>query len=140
MGAAIMDEKNAISGIPNQNPTIWMQNVAIAFLAFQAAGQILASKWLGYPEIPTVALTALMCDLLLDDKLFQCPFGANPKRNRKAGFIIVLTVGSMVAGWIAKERGLACGLWLAMAMKGALTASFLFWKEKKPFAEEAALK
>lgn len=138
MGAAIMAEQHAISGIPNQNPTIWLQNVAIAFLAFQAAGQILASKWLGYPEIPTVALTALTCDLLLDNKLFQWPLGANPKRNRKLGFIIVLALGSMVAGGIAKERGLACGLWLAMAIKGALTVSFLFWKEK-PSVKEAAL-
>lgn len=129
MGAAIISQTNTISNVPNQDATIWMQDVAIAFLAFQAAGQILASKHLGYPEIPTVALTALMCDLLLDEKLLQRPLGANPKRNRKLGFIVVLTLGSMVAGAMAKGPGLAAGLWLAMAMKAGITIAFMVWKE-----------
>ena len=133
--AALLAQVHAINETPNQDPTQWLQNVAIALLAFQSAGQILASKFLGFPEIPTVALTALMCDLFLDKKLFQRPWSSNPKRNRKLGFIVALLFGAMTAGGMAKDHGLASGLWLAMALKGAITLSWFVWPES-PSSEE----
>lgn len=133
--AAVLAQVHAISDTPNQDPTQWLQNVAIALVAFQSAGQILASKFLGFPEIPTVALTALMCDLFLDKQLFQRPWSSNPRRNRKLGFIVALLFGAMTAGGMAKDYGLASGLWLAMAMKGAITLSWFVWPESPPSEE-----
>ena len=134
--AAVLVQTHMIDETPTQDPTQWIEDVAIALLAFQAAGQILASKFLGFPEIPTVALTALMCDLFLDKNLFQQPLSSNPKRNRKLGFIVALTFGSMTAGGVAKDYGLASGFWLAMALKGAITLSWFFWPETPPSEEK----
>lgn len=137
---AVLVQVHTISSTPEHNPTEWLSDVVISLLAFQAAGQILASKFLGFPEIPTVALTALTCDLLLDEKLFQRPWSSNPKRNRKLGFLIALFCGAMTAGGIAKGPGLACGLWLAMALKGAITVSWFMWSETETQPSEKVVR
>lgn len=68
--AAILVQTQAVSPDPDQDPTTWLKDLAIALISFQAAGQIIASKYLAFSEIPTVVLTALMCDLFLDKNLF----------------------------------------------------------------------
>lgn len=80
-------------------------------------------------------LTALMCDLFIDEKLFQRPWSANPKRNRKIGFVLALFAGALTAGGMAKGPGLASGLWLAMGVKAVVTGTLFFWGEKKPAKE-----
>lgn len=126
---ALLVQNHTVSPTPENDPTVWLQDVAIALISFQAAGQIIVSRLLSFPEIPTVALTALTCDLLLDEKLFQSPLSANPKRNRKMGFLLALFCGAMLAGGIAKGSGLACGLWLAMGLKACITVSWFVWNE-----------
>lgn len=126
---AILVQIHTVSPIPENNPTVWVQNVAIALISFQAAGQIIVSRLLSFPEIPTVALTAIMSDLLLDEKLFQRPLSSNPKRNRKIAFLLALFCGAMLAGGISKGPGLACGLWLAMGLKVCITVSWFVWHE-----------
>lgn len=126
---ALLVQKHTVSPNPENDPTVWLQDVAIALISFQAAGQIIVSRLLSFPEIPTVALTALTTDLLLDEKLFQSPLSANPKRNRKMGFLLALFCGAMLAGGIAKGPGLACGLWLAMALKACIMVSWFVWNE-----------
>lgn len=126
---ALLVQNHTVSPNPENDPTVWLQDVAIALISFQAAGQIIVSRLLSFPEIPTVALTALTCDLLLDEKLFQWPVSSNPKRNRKFGFLLALFCGAMLAGGIAKGPGLACGLWLAMGLKACITVSWFVWNE-----------
>lgn len=129
--AAILVQTQAVSPDPDQDPTTWLKDLAIALISFQAAGQIIASKYLAFSEIPTVVLTALMCDLFLDKNLFQRPWSSNPKRNRKIGFVFALFGGALTAGGMAKGPGLASGLWLATALKGIITLILFFWSEKQ---------
>lgn len=129
--AAVLAQIEAVNPNPDNDPTKWIKDIAIALMSFQAAGQIIASKYLAFTEIPTVVLTALMCDLFIDEKLFQRPWSSNPKRNRKIGFVIALFAGALTAGGMAKGPGLASGLWLAMAMKAVITGALFFWNEKR---------
>lgn len=123
-------------------PIQWMQTVPISLLAFQAAGQICASRLLAFDEIPTVVLTTLLCDLLVDTKLYTRPWSSNPKRNRRIAAFLALFLGAVTAGGLSKTTDLASSLWLAVALKGAITLSWFGWRDasgavipKQVFAE-----
>lgn len=94
--AAILVQTQVVSPDPDQDPTTWLKDLAIALISFQTAGQIIASKYLAFSEIPTVVLTALMCDLFLDKNLFQQPWSSNPKQNQKIGFVLALFGGALL--------------------------------------------
>lgn len=106
-----------------------MQILPISLLAFQAAGQICASRLLAFDEIPTVVLTTLLCDLLVDTKLYVRPWSANPKRNRRIAAFLALFLGAMTAGGLSKTTSIASSLWLAVALKGTITLSWLVWRD-----------
>ncbi|KAJ5102544.1 hypothetical protein N7532_003073 [Penicillium argentinense] len=110
-------------------PIEWIQILPITLLAFQAAGQICASRLLAFDEIPTVVLTTLLCDLLVDTKLYTRPWSANPKRNRRIAAFLALFSGAMTAGGLSKSCSMASSLWLAVALKGAITVSWFVWKD-----------
>ncbi|OQE25332.1 hypothetical protein PENSTE_c006G07641 [Penicillium steckii] len=110
-------------------PIEWMQILPITLLAFQAAGQICASRLLAFDEIPTVVLTTLLCDLLVDTKLYTRPWSSNPKRNRRIAAFLALFTGAMTAGGLSKTTSMASSLWLAVALKGAITLSWFVWKD-----------
>ncbi|GAM35316.1 DUF1275 domain protein [Talaromyces pinophilus] len=106
-------------------PIAWMQVLPISLLAFQAAGQIVASRTLEYDEIPTVVLTTLLCDLLVDQRLFARD---NPKRNRRAACFVTLILGAMTAGGLYTLTNMSTSLWFAFALKAVITLSWVFWK------------
>ncbi|KAJ5387474.1 hypothetical protein N7509_010015 [Penicillium cosmopolitanum] len=110
-------------------PIQWMQILPITLLAFQAAGQIVASRILAFDEIPTVVLTTLLCDLLVDTKLYTRPWSANPKRNRRIAAFLALFIGAMTAGGLAKTTSMSSSLWLAVGLKGSITLSWFVWKD-----------
>jgi hypothetical protein len=110
-------------------PIQWNQIIPITLLAFQAAGQIVASRLLAFDEIPTVVLTTLLCDLLVDTNLYTRPWSANPKRNRRIAAFLALFMGAMTAGGLSKTAGMASSLWLAVALKGSITLSWFVWKD-----------
>ncbi|OGE47607.1 hypothetical protein PENARI_c040G03722 [Penicillium arizonense] len=121
LGAALLVEEGIVSpSLDHQIPIDWLQVLAISLIAFQAAGQIVASRFLAFTEIPTVVLTVLICDLFVDTKLYQRPWSSNPKRNRRLGAVLSHFLGAMTAGGMAKETGLASGLWLAAALKALM--------------------
>lgn len=117
-------------------PIQWMQCLPIALLAFQAAGQIVTSRVLKYDEIPTVVLTALFCDLLVDPKLCDRPLKANPKRNRRIAAFLALFLGAMTAGGLSKVGRMTASLWLAMGLKLGITLSFFVWKDDRKVTDE----
>lgn len=117
-------------------PIQWNQIIPISLLAFQAAGQIVASRLLAFDEIPTVVLTTLLCDLLVDTNLYTRPWSANPKRNRRIAAFLALFMGAMTAGGISKTTGMASSLWLAVALKSSITLSWFVWKESPSMARE----
>jgi uncharacterized membrane protein YoaK (UPF0700 family) len=106
-----------------------VQILPISLLAFQAAGQICASRLLAFEEIPTVVLTTLLCDLVVDTKLYVRPWSANPKRNRRIAAFLALFLGAMTAGGLPRTTSIASSLWLAVALKGTITLSWLVWKD-----------
>jgi hypothetical protein len=110
-------------------PIQWNQIIPITLLAFQAAGQIVASRLLAFDEIPTVVLTALLCDLLVDTNLYTRPWSANPKRNRRIAAFLALFLGAMTAGGLSETTYMASSLWLAVALKGSITLSWFVWRD-----------
>ncbi|KAL2866998.1 YoaK family protein [Aspergillus lucknowensis] len=111
-------------------PIEWMQVLPISLLAFQAAGQIVASRVLEFDELPTVVLTTLLCDLLVDPNL-GAALRANPRRNRRIGGFLALFLGAMTAGGISKVTEMAASLWFAMGIKFVITASWFVWKGER---------
>ncbi|OQE16840.1 hypothetical protein PENFLA_c026G02429 [Penicillium flavigenum] len=131
LGAAILVQKRIVSPtLDRQIPIDWFQVLAISLIAFQAAGQIVASRFLAFSEIPTVVLTVMVCDLFVDTELYRRPWSSNPKRNRRLGALLSHFLGAVTAGGMAKETGLASGLWLATALKACITLGWFVWRRK----------
>lgn len=104
----------------------WSQEAPIVLLSFQAAGQIVTSRALGFNEVPTVVITSLLCDLMSDPKLFV---KHNVKRNRRiVGFTLTL-VGAIAAGWITKASGnIYAVLWIVGGFKMGIAVAWGVWK------------
>lgn len=130
LAAALLVQLKVVSPKPEdpRAPIEWMQVLPISLLAFQAGGQICASRILAFDEIPTVVLTTLLCDLLVDPKLYSRGWRSNPKRNRRVGAFLALFLGAMTAGGLSKVTEMAASLWLAMGLKLAITLGWVVWK------------
>ncbi|EKJ77891.1 hypothetical protein FPSE_01984 [Fusarium pseudograminearum CS3096] len=104
---------------------------AIAILAFQSAGQIVASRALKYNSMPTVVLTSLYCDMMSDAKLFTAPITDNADRNRRAVGAVLLFLGAVCGGFLSKSWvGFAGALWIAAFLKLCITFAWVLWKAK----------
>lgn len=109
--------------------TQWDQEVPIVLLSLQSAGQIVASRALGFNEIPTVVITSLLCDLMSDPKLFLL---RNEKRDRRVIAFVLTLVGAIVGGWVTKATGqIGPVLWLAAGIKFIVAFAWGFWKAEK---------
>ncbi|KAM5432005.1 hypothetical protein MferCBS31731_007675 [Microsporum ferrugineum] len=111
----------------------WIQVLPITILAFQAAGQIVTSRLLGIDEIPTIVLTTLLCDLLMDKKLFSLRprWKLTDFRTRRLLTLLAAFSGAMLSGGLSKVGGLSASLWLAAGIKAVVTLCFLLWRGKK---------
>ncbi|KAF5020974.1 hypothetical protein F66182_6986 [Fusarium sp. NRRL 66182] len=104
---------------------------AIAILAFQSAGQIVASRVLKYNAMPTVVLTSLYCDMMSDAKLFTAPLTDNADRNRRAIGAVLLFAGATAGGFLSKSWvGFAGALWIAAFLKLCITIAWVLWKPR----------
>ncbi|KAF2676237.1 hypothetical protein K458DRAFT_492565 [Lentithecium fluviatile CBS 122367] len=104
----------------------------IALLAFQSAGQIVASRALKYNAIPTVVLTSLYCDLMSDAQLFTAPLGENPDRNRRFLGAVLLLAGAISGAYLTKlDAGFMGGLWIGFSLKVVMALAWFMWREKK---------
>lgn len=103
----------------------------IILLAFQSAGQIVASRVLKYNSMPTVVLTSLYCDMMSDAKLFTAPITDNADRNRRATGALLLFAGAVSGGFLSKSWvGFAGALWIAAFLKLCISFSWALWKPK----------
>ncbi|EGE08688.1 DUF1275 domain-containing protein [Trichophyton equinum CBS 127.97] len=111
----------------------WIQVLPISILAFQAAGQIVTSRLLGIDEIPTVVLTTLLCDLLMDKKLFSFRprWKLTDFRTRRLLTLLAAFSGAMLSGGLSKVSGLSASLWLATGIKAIVTLCFILWQGEK---------
>lgn len=125
--------------LPRQSQEIeWRQEIPIALLSFQSAGQMVGSRILSISEIPTLVVTSVLCDFASDPAL-AAPLTGNIKRNRRAlGFFGILA-GAVAGGWISREAGeIHSVLWMAAGIKVFITASWVFWPKAEK-AETAAV-
>lgn len=107
----------------------------IGLLAFQSAGQVVASRILKYNAMPTVVLTTLYTDLMMDSHLLTAGLFEDPQRNRRAASAVALFVGAVIGGVIAKSwLGFAGALWIGAFIKGLMALAWLLWK---PLTEAA---
>lgn len=109
----------------------WVELCPIALLAFQSAGQIVASRVLKYNSMPTLVLTSLYCDLFSDPNLLTAGLFEDPDRNRRAASAIALFIGAVVGGVLSKSSwGYSVALWIATGLKACMVVAWLVWKQK----------
>lgn len=102
----------------------------IALLAFQSAGQIVASRCLKYNAMPTVVLTSLYCDLMSDAALFTAPLKDNKDRNRRVLGAVLLLLGAICGAYLTRSKaGFMGGLWIACVLKVGIAVAWCVWRE-----------
>lgn len=106
----------------------WDQEVPIILLSIQSAGQIVASRALGFNEVPTVVITSLLCDLVSDPKLFLI---RNQKRDRRVIAFVLTLLGAVIGGWVMKAtQAITPTLWLSAGIKVVVVLAWGLWKAK----------
>jgi hypothetical protein len=107
----------------------WNVLVPIALVAFQSCGQAVTSRALKYNALTSVVLTSIYCDLFSDAELFA---RVNVERNRRVGAPVLLLLGAVVGGALAKSAvGTAGVLWIAAGLKFCVAVSWFFWPAAK---------
>jgi uncharacterized membrane protein YoaK (UPF0700 family) len=105
----------------------FIELLPIGLLAFQGGGQFVASRLLGFSEIPTVVLTSVYCDLGMDEKLLV---KENDKRNHRVGAVVTILLGAIAGGWISRsEAGMATAMWIAAVLKLGIAVAWAFWRK-----------
>ncbi|TKA69544.1 hypothetical protein B0A55_06561 [Friedmanniomyces simplex] len=126
IAAALMVTLGPVTG-PAGRVSIWI-SIPIALIAFQAAGQAVTSRVLGYSGLTGVVLTSIYCDLFSDPKLFA-PLRENVERNRRATAALCVALGALLGGfWAHSEFGLSGALWNAVGLKALVIVAWFFWK------------
>jgi len=106
----------------------FIELLPLGFLAFQSGGQIVASRVLGFNEVPTTVLTSVYCDLISDPKVLA-PLKDNVKRNRRVVAVLSFLVAAIAGGWLSRSKaGMSSALWIAAAIKLSIAVSWSFWK------------
>ncbi|RYP66281.1 hypothetical protein DL769_006055 [Monosporascus sp. CRB-8-3] len=99
----------------------------IALLAFQFGGQIVASRQLGFNEVPANVYRDLFSDLHI-----LTPWHGNPKRNRRALAAVLMVLGAIAGGWLGRSDAvLSTALWIADGVKFLTAVAWLAWGVKK---------
>ena len=110
---------------PDDTP--WYVIVPIALVAFQSCGQAVASRALKFNALTSVVLTSIYCDLFSDAELFESIF-VNAERNRRVAAPVLLLIGAIIGGLIAKsELGTSGALWIAAALKIIVMFGWAAW-------------
>ncbi|KAF9774903.1 hypothetical protein IL306_007053 [Fusarium sp. DS 682] len=110
---------------PDDTP--WYVIIPIALVAFQSCGQAVASRALKFNALTSVVLTSIYCDLFSDAELFESIF-VNAERNRRVAAPVLLLIGAIIGGLVAKsELGTSGALWIAAVLKIAVMFGWAAW-------------
>ncbi|KAK7394068.1 hypothetical protein QQX98_013148 [Neonectria punicea] len=105
----------------------WYVIVPIGLVALQSCGQAVASRALKYNALTSVVLTSIYCDLFSDAELFESIL-INVERNQRMAAPVLLLIGALIGGFIAKSAlGAAGALWIAAALKLLIVFSWALW-------------
>ena len=127
---ASLIQADAVNGSAIRSDTDWEQELSIAILSFQSAGQIVGSRVLSLGEIPSVVITSVLCDLVSDPQLLG-GWSSNVKRNRRTLAFLGILVGAAAGGWITTKTGRIQGsLRVAGGLKVLVTVAWVVWPEK----------
>ncbi len=119
----------------------------IAFLSFQAAGQVTLSRLLGIIELPTIVLSTLYHDTSADlytlrdswrksSSMWEFFVVHEKRQERRAACIVALFLGAIIGGFMYKSAvGMGGALWLAAGLKLAVVVGWFFWREAKDSAD-----
>jgi uncharacterized membrane protein YoaK (UPF0700 family) len=133
----------SITNCTDQTPLTWLAVAPVSFLAFQAAGQVYLSRALGCPDLPTIVLTSLYCDLMANlsgiwtswrkrETARDFFFVTEKKHGRRFIAILLLWCGAVIGGFASKSPGGPGGaLWVAAAVKLGILVAWFFWREDK---------
>ena len=112
--------------------TSWNDLAPISLLAFQAAGQVVASRALGHNDLPTAVVTSMLCDMMSDVHLLTGGVFEDSRRNRRLASAILLLLGAIVGGVLTRSWvGLAGVLFIAAAFKASMVMAWLLWPQPK---------
>ena len=116
-------------GPETDRPFILKPLIPLFLLAFQAGGQMAASRGCGFNELPTTVLTSVFYDIASDTAL-TAGLTKNVKRNRRIGAGVCFLAGAVVGGWMYKgtDDNLALALWVASGIKVLVVGAWLVWK------------
>ena len=119
-----------VSGSAIRSETDWEQELSIALLSFQSAGQLVGSRVLSLGEIPSVVVTSVLCDLVSDPQLVA-GWSSNIKRNRRTLAFLGILVGAVVGGWVCGRKERIQGpLQVVGVLKMMVTIAWVVWPEK----------
>ena len=108
----------------------WLHLVPITLLSFQAPAQVACGRAMGLWEVPTVVVTTMVYDFASDGALFT-GLTENASRNRRAAGWCSLLIGALAGGWITVyTRHISVTLWVASAIKAAITLAWVGWPAK----------
>ncbi|QSS58003.1 DUF1275 superfamily domain-containing protein [Histoplasma capsulatum] len=106
---------------------VFLKLIPLSLVAFQSAGQMAASRQLGFSEIPTTVLTSLYYDLVSEPGIFR-PFTRNRKANQRLTAIVGVIGGSVIGGSLSKSTGrVSPSLWIVAASKFTISTIWFFW-------------
>jgi uncharacterized membrane protein YoaK (UPF0700 family) len=110
----------------------WNDLAPISLLAFQAAGQVVASRALRHNDLPTAVVTSMLCDMMSDAYLLTGGVFEDSKRNRRTASAVLLFLGAIVGGVLTRSWvGLAGVLFIAAALKAMMVLAWLLWPQAK---------
>lgn len=131
LAAALMTRFDPSSEPPKERRIDVFTALPLGLLAFQAGGQAVISRVLGFGALTSVVLTSIYCDLWSDEKVLNWK-AKDPERNRRAAAVVLLLLGAIAGGaWERSSIGLQGALWTAVGLKGVLVGVWWVWKGEK---------
>lgn len=125
---------------PGRTETNFLDLAPVAFLAFEAAGQVCLSRVLGLVELPTIVLSTLYHDFTADllgitkawensASISDFVFVQYKRQEKRLASIFALFTGAVVGSEMFKSNaGMSGALWMAAGLKLTVACVFLVWK------------
>lgn len=109
---------------------------SLALLAFASGAQVASMRPFRIQEITTAMATAAWVDLVIDPRLLRL---GNRSRNRRAGFLMALVLGSFAGAFMRTGIGSSNALFVAGAGKALVTVLLFLNREQTPTDQSSSI-